>query len=105
MMSQEMPHDDQEQDASMIKQVLQKIIDEMDGMEADRIHPKMAAMKLEVESPKEDMQEGGVEESEGLDPEVLKTLLAGTESSQDETDLAELPPSIADAVRSKKKLK
>ena len=37
----EMPqHSDEQQDADMIKMVLQKVIDEMNSMESDRIAPK-----------------------------------------------------------------
>lgn len=55
-MPHDMPqHDDQDQDAEMIKQVLQKIITEMDGLESNRIHPKMVA-HVDVATPKAGMQ-------------------------------------------------
>jgi len=110
-MPNEMEHDDQSPDADMIKQVLQKIIDEMDGLEANRIHPKMSAMKLEVETPKENMQEGGVEEptEDGLDPEILSQLMDKAGSADETGELPEdkesvLPPEIAMAVKKKKGL-
>lgn len=106
MMPQDMPqHNDQTEDADMIKQVLQKIIDEMDGLEAGRIHPKMMAAKVDVMAPKDGSQpddqmmayggaagipdptgnhaetpeeaepEDQFNQHEGLDPDVLKKLL------------------------------
>lgn len=51
-------HDDQDQDAEMIKQVLQKIITEMDGLESNRIKPKMAAAHVDVMAPKPSDQDG-----------------------------------------------
>jgi|ERR1019366_7501362 hypothetical protein len=50
------PHDDQDQDAEMIKQVLQKIITEMDGLESNRIHPKVMAAHVDVAAPKAGIQ-------------------------------------------------
>lgn len=120
MMPQEMEHDDQYQDADMIKKVLQKIIDEMDGLEANRIHPKVEVMKLSggsdgiphpmtnhAETPVEAEPENQDNQHEELDPEILKTLLdkAGNDSeSQSEADFMDLPPAVADAVRKKKGL-
>jgi hypothetical protein len=57
MMPQDMPqHDDQDQDAEMIKQVLQKIITEMDGLESHRIHPKVMAAHVDIAAPKDGSQ-------------------------------------------------
>ena len=53
--SQMPQHDDQDEDAEMIKQVLQKIINEMDGLESNRIHPKVMAAKVDVTAPKDGM--------------------------------------------------
>lgn len=113
-----MQHEDQSQDESMIKQVLQKIIDEMDGMEANRIHPKMMAAKIDVapmhdesmEPKAEEMSETSEEESSELDPSVLSSLMekAGSvneDGASPEDSMDDLPPSIADAVRKKKGLK
>ena len=107
-----MQHEDQSQDESMIKQVLQKIIDEMDGMEANRIHPKMTApMHDESMEPKmEETAETPDEESSELDPSVLSSLMekAGSvndEGASPEDSMDDLPSSIADAVRKKKGLK
>lgn len=123
MMPQEMEqHDDQSQDADMIKKVLQKIIDEMDGLEANRIHPKVEVMKLSggsdgvphpmtnhAETQEEAEPENQDNQHEELDPEILKTLLdragdANDSSSQSESDFLDLPPAVADAVRKKKGL-
>ena len=55
MMPNDMPqHDDEAEDADMIKKVLQKIIDEMDGLESNRIHPKMAAPSMDAVDPDKD---------------------------------------------------
>lgn len=110
-------HDDQAQDAEMIKSVLQKIVDEMNGLEADRIMPAhkkpgYAAGSMGVESPNENkaetMQEAEPENPEPeLDSDVLKSLLdkageADETGKLPEDDMADLPPAIADAVRRKK---
>ena len=112
-------HDDQAEDADMIKQVLQKIIDEMDGLEAGRIHPKMAIQKTEVigaphdesaENPAEEASETPEEENaEGLDPDVLKQLMDKAGSADDsgatpDDQMSDLHPDIAMAVRKKKGL-
>lgn len=105
MIPQDMPqHDDQTEDANIIKQVLQKLIDEMDSLEAGRIHPKMMAkvdvmtpkdgdssdpqmmayggaagipdpMGNHAENPEEAEPEDQFNQHEGLDPEILKKLL------------------------------
>lgn len=101
-----MPHEDMSQDKDMIKSVLQKIIDEMDTMESDRImpehrRPKMMKMEVEAVKPMEDM------ESEELDPAVLGELMNKADQADESGALPEdhendLPPEIADAVRRKK---
>ena len=57
MMPSNMPqHDDEAQDADLIKQVLQKIITEMDGLEAKRIHPGMPAAPADAATPQDGSQ-------------------------------------------------
>lgn len=115
MMPQDMPqHDDQAEDADMIKQVLQKIIDEMDSLEAGRIHPKMVAAKVDVAaSPEhpgiEDDQPEPDADDQGLDPDVLKQLMDKAGSADDsgatpDDQLGDLHPDVAMAVRKKKGL-
>lgn len=117
MMDHEMTHDDAAQDMDMIRSVLQKICDEMDGLEADRIMPAhkkpgYAAGSFGVEQPNENKAET-LDEAEPenpepeLDSDVLKSLLdkageADETGKLPEDDMADLPPSIADAVRRKK---
>lgn len=102
-----MPHDDMPQDEAMIKQVLQKIIDDMEMHESGRImpdsrKPKMVAAKIDVAEP---MHED--EASEDLDPEILNKLMDKAGSADDSGALPEeqgedLPPEILEAVRRKK---
>jgi hypothetical protein len=104
-----MPHEDMSQDKDMIKSVLQKIIDEMDMMETERIMPESRRpkmMKTEVESvrPVEDMQD------EELDPSVLGELMTKAGEADESGALPEdhendLPPEIAEAVKRKKEMK
>lgn len=122
----EIQHDDHEQDADMIKTVLQKIIDEMNGMESNRImpeskHPKVMALSAgsegiphpnsnHAEMPVEAEPENQDNQHEALDPEVLKTLMdradqADESGSLPEDDFLGLPPAIADAVRKRKESK
>lgn len=107
------PHDDEAQDAQMIEQVLQKVIDQMHSMEAGRIHPKVVDAKVTAVVPKPNEQESmeGQEEPQdenGLNPDVLKTLLdkAGSadESGATPDDMSDLHPGLADIVRNKKKM-
>lgn len=122
MPHEEMPHDDEMQDESMIKEVLQRIIDEMDGMEAKRIHPKVEVMHLSggsdgipnpnensAETPEQAEPEQQQNQHEELDPTVLKTLLEEAEgnetSSQSTDDFLDLPPEIVDAIRNKRRAK
>lgn len=100
-------HEDQSQDMDMIKSILQKIIDEMGSMEADRIMPegrKPKMMKMEVEAVKP--MEAEMEDDE-LDPNVLGELMNKAEEADESGELPEdkendLPPEIAEAVRRKK---
>ncbi len=105
-----MPHEDMSQDKDMIKSVLQKIIDEMDMMESDRImpesrRPKMMKMEVEAVKPMDEM-----EDEEGLDPAVLGELMNKAEEADESGELPEdkemgLPPEIAEAVKRKKEMK
>lgn len=105
-----MPHEDMSQDKDMIKAVLQKIIDEMDTMESDRImpdhrKPKVMAMEVKTAQPmEEDM------ESDELDPNVLGELMSKAGEADESGSLPEdresdLPPEIAEAVKRKKEMK
>lgn len=105
-----MPHEDMSQDKDMIKSVLQKIIDEMDMMESDRImpeHRRPKAMKMEVEAVSPMQEEM---ESDELDPTVLGDLMSKAGEADESGALPEdresdLPPEIAEAVRRKKEMK
>lgn len=122
-------HSDEPQDAAMIESVLQKIIDEMHGMEAGRIHPKIVDAKVTAIAPKPDaMSMGGMakpneniaetnmeaepenqENQHGeLDPDVLKSLLdkagsADASGATPEDGLDDIHPGLADIIRNKKK--
>lgn len=106
-----MPHDDMNQDKDMIKSVLQKIIDEMDMIESDRImpehrKPKMVKMEMETVKPAEEMDM----ESDELDPAVLGELMNKAGEADELGELPEdkesdLPPEIAEAVKRKKEMK
>lgn len=101
-----MPHEDMSQDKDMIKSVLQKIIDEMDMMETDRImpesrKPKMMKMEVETVKPLDDMQD------EELDPAVLGELMtkageADESGALPEDQMSDLPPEIREAVSRRK---
>ena len=103
-------HEDSTQDTDMIKTVLQKIIDEMNEMEAGRIMPmekrpkEMEAEVSAVSVPEEEEMEEGPE----LDQGVLSDLMSKAESADVEGNLPEdqedgLPPELAEIVRLKKK--
>lgn len=102
-----MPHENMK-DTDMIKSVLQKIIDEMNSLESDRImpedkKPKMVKMEAEIIKPKEEMEM----DDEELDPMVLDELMAKAGQADESGELPEdkendLPPEIADAVRRRK---
>lgn len=113
-----MPHEDEAQDASMIEQVLQKIIDEMHGMEANRIHPKAVDVSMSmggIAKPNEDTAET-IDQAEPenqdnqhgeLDPNVLKELMDKAGSVDDsgaapDDHMDELPAGLADIIRKKK---
>lgn len=97
----------------MIKEVLQKIIDEMEGLETDRImpeyrKPKAVAVEVEATSKPEEMDEMMEEDEAGLDPAVLDELMSKADEADEtgalpEDDVSDLPPEINDAVRRKRK--
>lgn len=105
-----MPHEDMSQDKDMIKSVLQKIIDEMDTMETERImpehrRPKMMKMEVAAMKPAEEEME-----SDELDPAVLGELMnkageADESGALPEDRESDLPPEIAEAVKRKKEMK
>lgn len=105
-----MPHDDAGQDKDMIKTILQKIIDEMNTMEADRIMPeerKPKVMEMEVKTAQPMDEEM---ESDELDPNVLGELMSKAGEADESGALPEdresdLPPEIAEAVKRKKEMK
>jgi hypothetical protein len=104
-------HSDEQQDKDMIKSVLQKIIDDMNKYESDRImpeerKPKAVVAKVETEKvlplEEEDMEEG-------LNPEVLSQLMAkadeANENGETEEDNMEgLDPEIMRLIQEKKKI-
>ena len=100
-------HEDKTQDMDMIKSILQKLIDDMNSMEADRImpegrKPKMVKMEAEVVKPHDEMDM----DDEELDPNVLGELMdkagqADETGSLPEDRESDLPPEIAEAVRRK----
>jgi len=101
--------DSQEKD--MIKSVLQKIIDDMNSYEADRIMPmerKPKAVVAEVKSVEAEPMDVE-EDEEGLNPDILSQLLdkaekASPEGETDEDTEEGLDPEIARIVREKRKL-
>lgn len=103
-------HEDQKQDTDMIKSVLQKIINEMNEFEADRIMPeerKPKAVMAEVKTV--EPVESEEMDTEGLSPEVLSELMTKAESADEEGNLPEdqedsLPSELANLVREKKKV-
>lgn len=98
---------DMNQDKDMIKSVLQKIIDEMDTMESDRImpesrRPKAVEMEVKTAQPMDEEME-----SDELDPNVLGELMSKAGEADESGALPEdresdLPPEIRDAVSRKK---
>lgn len=103
-------HEDQKQDADMIKSVLQKIIDDMNSYEADRIMPmerKPKAVMAEVKSIETEPMEEEMDD-EGLNPEVLAQLMEKAETTSPEGETEEdidegLDPEIARLVQEKRK--
>jgi len=108
-------HDDQAQDVDMIKSVLQRIIDEMNSFEADRIMPedrkkKEIITEIQTEgSPDEESME--LESAEGgLSSDVLTELMSKAESADETGSLpedreSELPLELEKLVREKKSKK
>lgn len=112
-------HADEAQDAEMISSVLQKIVDEMHGLEADRIlpahkkpgyaHGEVVAPEHPAENHAETLDEAEPEnEANELDPEILESLMekaehANEDGSTEEDEMADLPPTIVEAIRLKKK--
>ncbi len=96
----------------MIKTILQKIIDEMNTLESDRIMPDDRKPKaVEVEIAATSAKPEGIEgtDEEGLDPTVLTDLMAKADEADETGALPEdaandLPPEISEAVRRKKAL-
>jgi hypothetical protein len=104
-------HADEKQDKDMIKSVLQKIIDDMNQYESDRILPedrKPKALVAKVETEKMiPMEEDELED--GLNPEVLSQLMSkadeANENGETEEDNMEgLDPEIARLIAEKKNL-
>lgn len=97
----------------MIKSVLQKVIDEMNGLESDRImpehkKPKMMAAKVETVAAPEEMAMD--EEESELDPEILSQLMqkadgADENGASEEDRLEEFDPEISEAIKRKKGMK
>ena len=94
----------------MIKEILQKIIDEMGTLESDRImpeHRRPKSIALEVETAIPVSEESSIEDDEDLDPTVLDELMTKADSADETGALPEdmedgLPPEISEAVRRKK---
>ena len=103
--------DSQEKD--MIKSVLQKIIDDMNSYEADRIMPmerKPKTVVAEVKSVEAEPMEEMEDDEEGLNPDILSQLLDKAEKASPEGETEEdteegLDPEIAQLVREKRKAK
>lgn len=116
-------HDDAAQDSGMIAEVLRKIADDMEGYEANRIHPKVEVMHLAegsagIPHPNEDSAEtvdqaepeNQDNQHEPLDPKILAELMDKAGQADDsgttpDDTMDDLPPEIADAVRKKKGMK
>jgi len=100
-------HDDEKQDADMISQVLRKIADEMDQMDADgylpdHMKPKHAEIMVEAHNEPEPTEH---DEEDGQDN--LPELMDKASSADDEGNLPEdkeehIDPSIAAIVSQKK---
>ena len=91
----EVGHDDEAQDADMIKQVLQKIIDEMNGLETDRImpaHKKPGYAHGDVVAPAHPAENHALTDEEAepeneaneLDPHILEDLMEKAEGANDD---------------------
>lgn len=112
MMPQDMPQDDDKaQDMDMISQVLRKVADEMDKMDADgylpdHMKPKMVEAKVEA-SPLDDMPMDD-DSDESDDASMLPSLMDKAGMADDEGALPEdkqddVDPAIAAIVAQKKK--
>lgn len=90
------------EDNDLVKGVLQKMIDDMNGLEAERIRPKVTVMKLsdgssgiprpdenEAETPREAEPENMENQHEPLDPKVLKELMDKATNADDDGSLPE----------------
>jgi len=111
-----MPHEDEKQDVDMIKTVLQKIIDEMNDMESQRMlpdghpakHVEIAAKVSPEGSPEEESMESPEQESSEHDDGALSDLL-GKADQADETGAMpedheeDLPPEISALIAEKRK--
>lgn len=113
-------HNDAPQDADMIRSVLQKICDEMDTLEADRITPDHRKPgysngsagipqpnENSAETPREAEPENMENQHEGLDPEVLKQLMDKATTADDQGSTPEdeenmFPDEIQDAINRKR---
>lgn len=97
----------------MIKEILQKIIDEMGTLESDRImpeHRRPKAMALEIKTATPHIEELEIEDEEDLDPTILNELLTQADTADETGALPEdatddLPPEISEAVRRKKRIR
>lgn len=116
-----MQHDDETQDTEMIKSVLQKIIDEMNGLEADRIMPDHKKpgystgsdgiphpAENSAETPMEAEPENQDNQHEELDPEITRQLMEKATSADDQGSLPEdveheFPQEIQVAINARRK--
>ncbi len=101
-------HDDSGDDMDMIKQVLQKIIDEMDGMEADRFSPSSAkpkAIEAHIEAhPMDSMPEDDGDDTGTMLPDMMqKAGSADSEGMLPEDKESDVPPELAAIIAEKKK--
>lgn len=116
------PHDDEAQDSEMIKSVLQKIVDDMNSLEANRIMPEHKkpgyAMGGGIPNPEENKAElpqqaepeTQTNQHEPLSPEVLKDLMEKAEHADEsgatpEDEMEGLHPHIAAIVAMRRKEK
>lgn len=114
-----MPHDDKPQDMDMIASVLQKIVDEMNGYESDRIMPmdkkqgmSMGGIPHANEDKAETLDQAEPEnqdnQHEPLDPSVLKELMSKADQADSDGSLpddheSEFPSEIQMLIAEKRK--
>jgi hypothetical protein len=108
MMPMDHSDGDESQDMDMIKKVLQKIIDEMDGMEADRLSPASAKPKAAEApaeaSPMDQMPEDESDDSSPMLPDLMsKADSADSEGMLPEDKESDVPPELAAIIAEKKK--